>query len=367
MKRELSGEIIHPKDFSEVLAKVNIPIGRHDWWLIRWGIIVGLSLLSIVCFYVAFVSGKITLFQLLMGSLAFPLWMAVYVFFPATIATVFNRLWNAGAIGPYRGDASPAMTYQQVVTKHFRRIHTPWLPITAFLILVVFWRYQWDTLLKAWGVHSILLLRDLDWIQLVILVLYAVIAYVASLCLVRLMLVARSLNHVFSSFTINVCPLHPDGSGGLGALRQLLWLSTAMLIAGLCFVFSLRSRGFDSVYFLVLLFGLLILFPAMLTVWLALPHREMKRARDVQLQPIVDEYSKTIHETGASMTERTVAIAERTERLVALRKCYDQVRGSFPTWPVEISFASKLGLAVFLPLLTSLVPAVISLVTKTVK
>jgi hypothetical protein len=61
------------------------------------------------------------------------------------------------------------------------------------------------------------------------------------------------------------------------------------------------------------------------------------------------------------------AIAEGTERLVTLRKCYDQVRGSFPTWPVEISTASKLGLAVFLPLLTSLVPAVIYLVTKTAK
>jgi hypothetical protein len=115
------------------------------------------------------------------------------------------------------------MTYQQVVTKHFRRIHTPWFPITAFLILVLFWRYQWNTLLNAWEVHSILLLRDLDWIQLVILVLYALIAYVASLCLVRLVLVARSLNHVFSSFTINVIPLHPNGSGGLGARRQLLW------------------------------------------------------------------------------------------------------------------------------------------------
>ena len=140
-----------------------------------------------------------------------------------------------------------------------------------------------------------------------------------------------------------------------------------MLIAGLCFVLSLRLQGFDSIYFMVLLFVLLILFPAILTVWLALPHREMKRARDVQLQPIVDEYSKTLQETGSSITEPTVAIAEGTERLVALRKRYDQVHGSFPIWPVEISFASKLGLTLLLPLLTSLVPAVIDLLTKIVK
>ena len=80
MKEELSGEIIHPRDFSGVLAKFNIPIKRQDWWLIRWGMTVGFSLLSIVFFYVAFVSGKITLFQLLLGSLAFLLWMGVCLF-----------------------------------------------------------------------------------------------------------------------------------------------------------------------------------------------------------------------------------------------------------------------------------------------
>ena len=333
----------------------------------RWGMIAGISLLSVVCFYVALVSGKITLFQLLLGSLAVPLWMGVYVFFPVTIATVFNRLWNTGAIGPYCRDSSPSLTYQEVVSKDFRRIHSPWLQITAFLILVLFWYYQWDRTLKVWGVHSIPLLWNLDWIQLVLLVLYTLIAYVASICLVRLVLVAISLNRVFSSFTIKVYPLHPDGSGGLRALHQLLWISTVTMIAGLCFIAALSSRGIDHVFFIVLLFGLLILFPAMLTVWLALPHREMIRARDVQFQTIVDEYYKTLQETGASMTEPTAAIAEGTERLVTLQKRYEQVKTSFPTWPVEISFAGRLGLTLFLPLLTSLVPAVINLLTKVVK
>jgi hypothetical protein len=367
MKRELPGEIIHPKDFSEVLAKFNIPIGRQAWWLIRWGMIIGISLLSVVCFYVALVSGEITLFQLLLGSLAVPLWMGVYVFFPVTIASVFNRLWNAGAIGPYCGDSSPPMTYQEVVSKDFRRIHSPWLQITAFLILVLFWYYQWDTLLKAWGVHSLLLLWDLNWIRLVILGLYTLIAYVAALCIVRLVLMAISLNRIFNSFTINVYPLHPDGSGGLVALRQLLWISNATLIAGLCLILSLSSRGHDHVFFIVLLFGYLILFPAILMAWLALPHREMVRARNVHLQTIVGEYNKTLQETGGSITGPTAAIAEGTERLVTLQKRHEQVKGSFPTWPVEISFASRLGLTLFLPLLTSFVPAVINLLTKIVK
>jgi hypothetical protein len=175
MKSELSDEIIHPKEFSEVLAKFNTPIGEQNRWLIRWGMIVGISLLAVVCLYEALVSGQITLFQLLLGSLAAALWMGVYVFFPVPMATVFNRLWNAGTIGPSCGHSSPSMTYQEVVSKDFRRIHSPWLQITAFLILVLFWFYQWETILKAWGVHSLLPLWNLGWIQLVILGLYTFI------------------------------------------------------------------------------------------------------------------------------------------------------------------------------------------------
>jgi hypothetical protein len=256
------------------------------------------------------------------------------------------------------------MTYQRFVSKHFRRTYSPWLQITAFLILVLFLYFQVPALLKGWGVPSLLQLWELDWIQIVYLVLYTLIAYVASVCLVQLVLVAISLNRVFSSFTIKVCPLHPDGSGGLGALRQVLWISNAILIAGICFIASISAQVINHIFVLIFLFGPLILFPAMLMVWLALPHREMLRARDVQLQPIVDEYRKTLQETGASITAPTAAIAEGTERLVTLQKRYDQVKGSFPTWPVETSFIGRLGLTLFLPLLTSLVPAVIYLVIK---
>jgi hypothetical protein len=117
----------------------------------------------------------------------------------------------------------------------------------------------------------------------------------------------------------------------------------------------------------VLLFWLLILFPAMLAVWLVLPHREMLRARSVHLQATVDEYYKTLQETEASMAEPTAAIAQGTERLVTPQKHYDQVQKSFPTWPVEISFAGKLGLTLLLPLLTSSIPALINLLAKIAK
>ena len=367
MKREPSGEIIHPKDFYHVLAKFKVPIGEQDWWLIRWGMIASISLLSVLCFYVAMVSGTINLFQLLLESVAVPLWLGVYFFFPITVATVFNQLWNTGAIGNYRGDSAKSMTYQDFVTKQSLYIHSPWLNITSFLIVVLVWCYQLYRYLKPGGVHGAPLMWDLPWIQLVIYCLNTLIAYVAFLCVVRLLLVAISINRLFLSFTINVFPLHPDNSGGLRALHHLLWISNAMLIAGLCFVTSVFSRAHDSVFFIVFLSGYLILFPAIMTAWLALPHREMVRARNVHLQTIVDEYNKTLQETGASITGPTAAIAEGTERLVTLQKRHEQVKGSFPTWPVEISFAGRLGFTLILPLLTSFVPALINLLTKVIK
>jgi hypothetical protein len=310
---------------------------------------------------------KISLFQLLLGSVAVPLVMGVYLFFPITMASVFNRLWNTGTIGNSRGNGSEAMTCQDLVTKLSRQTHSPWLDIIGLLIVALFWFYHLSPYLQAGGAHGGPLPGDVHWTQLLLASLNTLIGYIAFLSIVRLLLVAIAINRVFHFFTINVFPLHPDGSGGLGALQSLLWISNIMLIGGLCFVVALISRTTDHVFVITLLFGYLILFPAMLTAWLALPHREMVRARNVHLQTIADEFDQTIQETGESMTVPTAAITERTERLATLQKHYDQVKASFPTWPVAISFTRRLGLTLFLPLLTSFVPALINLVTKIAK
>ncbi|GHO99966.1 hypothetical protein KSF_100140 [Reticulibacter mediterranei] len=365
METPLSTEIIQPRDFYDVLVTFKIPTGEHDWWLIRWGLIAAISLLAVCCFLATMTFEKISLFQLLLGSLAVPLVMGVYIFFPIAMANVFNQLWRTGTIGNYREDRSGEMTYQDLVTTLSRQTHSPWLDIVALLIVVLFWSYQLSPSLH----HGETLLSNAHWTQLLLACLNTLIGYVALLCIVRLLLVAATINRVFHFFTINVFPLHPDGSGGLGALQQLLWISTVLLAGGLCFVISLSSRTTDHVYVLTLLLGYLILFPAMLAAWLALPHREMVRARNAHLQGLADAFDKTIEETETAEAAAipTDAITQKTERLAALQKHYDQVKASFPTWPVAISFSKRLGLTLFLPLLTSFVPAVINMVTKILK
>ena len=43
-----SGEIIRPRDFYDLFAMLKIPTVEHDWWVIRWGMIVGFTLLAVL-------------------------------------------------------------------------------------------------------------------------------------------------------------------------------------------------------------------------------------------------------------------------------------------------------------------------------
>lgn len=364
MEKQTSGEIIHPRDFYDIFAPFKIPTREHNRRLMCWGAIAGLGAISVGSLYGAMAWDKISLFQLLLGSVAVPLWMGVYLFFPTVIASVFNRLWNSGMIGNANKKAPKGMTYQDVVTKLSLQIHSPWLDITDLFIVVLFWLYQWYFPFKPGGGLAVLLPWNVHWTLLLIFSLYTFIAYIAILCLMRLFLVATSLYRVFHYFTINLLPWHPDGSCGLGVLQPLLWISQTIFLAGLCFVISLSARTTNHIYAFILLVGYLIIFPAMLTAWLVLPHREMVRTRNRHLRAIADEFDKAIRATEASITEPTEAIVQRTERLVALQKYYEHVMKSFPTWPLWIAAIKRLGPTLFLPLLTSLVPAIIYLLVK---
>jgi hypothetical protein len=57
-------------------------------------------------------------------------------------------------------------------------------------------------------------------------------------------------------------------------------------------------------------------------------------------------------------------INEETERLVALRKRNEEVRGSFPTWPIEIMQLRGLVTLLILPILLTLLPLLFDLFTQ---
>jgi hypothetical protein len=97
--------------------------------------------------------------------------------------------------------------------------------------------------------------------------------------------------------------------------------------------------------------------------WLALPHHIMLKARKELLQPITDEYQQVVKETMPSITGDTASIVAGTERLLALQDRYKLLRDNFPVWPLEIMQMRRLGVALILPALLSLLPSFLSLFT----
>jgi hypothetical protein len=101
-----------------------------------------------------------------------------------------------------------------------------------------------------------------------------------------------------------------------------------------------------------------------LSAWLALPHQVMVQARNALLPLLSDEYERAISETMPSTKGDAAAIIAGTERLAALQKRYKPIRNSFPTWPIEIIQVRRLAIVLVLPLLLSLLPSLLDVLTK---
>ena len=69
-------------------------------------------------------------------------------------------------------------------------------------------------------------------------------------------------------------------------------------------------------------------------------------------------------ETRPAADEETVKIVAGTERLSALKQRYELVRDTFPTWPLQVMEMRRLAVALLLPALISLLPALFSVFMK---
>ncbi len=139
-----------------------------------------------------------------------------------------------------------------------------------------------------------------------------------------------------------------------------MWIGTTLAIIAGCS--ALVGQGGNRVFVFVI--GYLIIAALLLRAWLVLPHQAMVQARDKLLQPLTDEYERALSETISGTMGDTAAINEGTERLAALQKRYEQVRNSFPTWPIEIAQLRGLVTLLILPVLFALLPLLIDMFTK---
>jgi len=341
----------HLNDFW-VIAGVMVPPGAVYvlWWF--WG-----EYVAKVHFW--FLGD--TVGALLQTLVCWPLLFLIYLLLPASIAGLFNTLSANGVIGERRKDRPGSPSYE------------------AFLQQVVAWtdRSWWTAVaLTLVGLYLFFRLVLIDphlaspvpfWLRAVANIVFSPLLYIEFLSIARLVLALVFTNWLFYTFTIQIKPLHPDSSGGLGALGRLLWISILTMFWDALFLGTIIisiGKSLFSPFEMVLLAAIyVVLTPSLLIGWLVFPHRVMVRARDETLQPLADEFQQALMQSLSSAEYDMRTVVAGTRRLAALKQRYDLVRDTFPTWPLKINTVSRLVVTALLPLMLPLIASLISLVS----
>jgi hypothetical protein len=292
--------------------------------------------------------------HLLLLSVAFTSFYLIYLLLPKFMAETFDTLRANGVIGNPRQDSSKPISYESFVEKLRAWANSPWWLAIIAMITVLFW-LQWEFIRSPhislfWNVLGSLV----DFIEV----------YIICFVLVRVVLLLVFINQLFLRFTIQVKPLHADGSGGLGSLGYILWISVGMMFAISLAILAVTQRiTANPVEIIIVTASYLVSILALVIGWLAIPHNLMLQARQEVLRPITDAYEQAVEGTLPSLKGDIAAIEAGTRLLSALQDRYKLLRDNFPVWPLEIMQMRRLGVVLILPALLSLLPSFLSLFT----
>jgi hypothetical protein len=293
---------------------------------------------------------------LLLLSVAFTSGYFIYLLLPTFMADTFDTLRANGVIGTYRQNSSKSISYEGFVDNLLVWANSRWWLAIIAIITVGVW------LQNVLVEHRQI---PLFWNFFSFLVGGMPGVYIVCFTLVRVVLMLVFINRLFLLFTIQVKPLHSDGSGGLGSLGHIGWINVGMIFAISLIVLVVTQRVAASpAEIIIVTASYLVSILALVVGWLALPHHIMLQARKELLQPITDEYQQVVKETMPSITGDTASIVAGTERLLALQDRYKLLHDNFPVWPLEITQMRRLGVALILPALLALLPSLLDLFTK---
>ncbi|HEY6408482.1 MAG TPA: hypothetical protein VIY29_13530 [Ktedonobacteraceae bacterium] len=305
----------------------------------------------------------------LLQTIIFPVLAALYLTLPFSIANLFNTFKANGVIGSALHPDTEPKTYESFLRRMISWLDSLWWSVAALGIVVLFWFYrlliivpQSEQLLKD---HSLASWRF--WLQVAILVIYSPLLYCAFLTVVRLLITLAYSSWLFHLFTIKVNPLHPDGYAGLGVLGSMLSISTILMvtlgIAALVMNSSFllgNTNIYSQVEAIVLGIGYVALAPTLLISWLILPHNVLQGAHDDALRQVADQFPTALASVNVTASEDANAIKAGTDRLSELKRRYDFIDQTYPTWPVEIRNVRRLVATISIP---ALIPILIPLLT----
>lgn len=292
--------------------------------------------------------------HLILLSVAFTSFYGIYMLLPTLMANTIDTLQANGVIGAYRHHGATPVSYESFVKQLLARANSWWWLALIALITVLSW-VQWVVLRHP--------PFSLFWLILGFLVGILPGIYMICFILVRVVLLLVFINRLFFLFAIHVKLLHADGSGGLGSLSHILWICVGMMLALVLAVLATPQR-LTSPEIILIGACYLICIVSLSIGWLALPHYRMLQARTELLQPLTDEYEQALKDTLPSISGDTATLVAGTERLSTLQDRYKLLRDAFPVWPIEIIQMRRLGVALFLPALLALLPALLGWLTK---
>jgi hypothetical protein len=306
----------------------------------------------------------------LMQIFIFSILAAIYLLLPYTIAHLFQSFKDNGVIGPARQDIAGPITYEGFLRRMVSWLDNPRWSTAAIGIVVLFWLYwlliivpQSEQLLKD---HSLASWRfSLQVVNL--LLIYSPLIYCSFLCVVRLLITLSFTSLLFHRFTIKINPLHPDGYAGLGALQSMLSISTVLMVVLGVAALVMNSSfllGNDNVYSRAEAIGMgigyIALAPTLLIGWLIVPHRVMREVHDDALCDLTVEYQSALKEVNATIGGDASTLKQGTDRLVELKRRYDLIDHTYPTWPVEIESVRRMAATISIP---AIIPFLIPLFT----
>jgi len=298
----------------------------------------------------------------------FPLLIGIYLLLTGYIADMFNTLQANGVIGEYRSDRPGSESYEDFLKKLIRWADNPWWIVAALVFVALCWLYE------LFVIESFLNPATLPplWLRIAQLTIYSFILYAAFMSAARLIVILIFTNWLFHLYTIQLNPLDPDGSAGLGKLGTMLSLSMLLMVTlgvtGLVVIHPefLSGNLNTSLHLQAVLFGIIyfVLTVGLVIGWLTLPHQVMQEACNETLKPLADEFQRAIAETMQSTTQDANAIRAGTDRLAELKRRYELLQDTYPTWPIAVVQVRRLVATVSLPALIPLaIPLIRDLIT----
>jgi hypothetical protein len=283
----------------------------------------------------------------------FPVSLSYYLWFPTAADDVFSALKKLGVI--------PHLPSTKIVKK----LPPQSLPIITGVLAILITIFAvvpgtenyvtyWRQFTSTYYLHQIAA---------------ALVIYVTLIMVVRIAVLVRLLNTAFRRSQVNLKALHPDGSGGLGALGKLS-VRTSYLIAiiGVDIVLSMilqpyllgEGLGQFEVYFTLVLFLAIYLIVAPIAFFapLATAHSAMKKAREDELLEISRRFEHEYETLKRQLSKKDEDVAPTLERIDQLKKVH-QIVDDFPVWPLNTDTLLRFAGSVVLPFVLTIVSAVI--------